>query len=173
MVYLSASQQIFQKQYGLGQEFPYIFASLAISVGFATFLNSRLVIRFGMMKLVHIAMLGYVLTSILYLILYANQPNPSVIILVSFFAVQFFCIGFLFGNLRALAMEPMGHIAGVGSALNGFISTVMAVPIADYIGSFVDETVIPLFVGFSICGLISLILFYGQAPYMKRVFRTG
>ena len=73
MVYLSASQQIFQKQYGLGQEFPYIFASLAISVGFATFLNSRLVIRFGMMKLVHIAMLGYVLTSLLYLLLYANK----------------------------------------------------------------------------------------------------
>ncbi|MEM1002734.1 MAG: multidrug effflux MFS transporter [Bacteroidota bacterium] len=173
MVYLSSSQQIFENQYGLGKEFPYIFASLAISVGFATFLNSRLVLKYGMMKLVHIAMLGYVLTSILYIVLYANQPNPSVVVLVSFFAVQFFCIGFLFGNLRALAMEPMGHIAGIGSALNGFISTVMAVPIADFIGSFVQDSVIPLFIGFSVCGIISLVLFYGQAPYFKSVFKTS
>ena len=172
MVYLSASQQIFEDQYGLGQEFPYIFASLAISVGFATFLNSRLVVRLGMLKLVHIAMLGYVFTSILYLVLYANHPNPSVVILVSFFALQFFCIGFLFGNLRALAMEPMGHIAGIGSALNGFLSTVMAVPIADFIGSFVKDSVTPLFIGFSVCGLISLVLFYGQMPYFKRLFST-
>jgi DHA1 family bicyclomycin/chloramphenicol resistance-like MFS transporter len=173
MVYLSASQQIFETQYGLGEEFPYIFASLAISVGFATFLNSRLVVRFGMMKLVHIAMLGYVLTSLLYILLYAQQSNPSVVVLVSFFAVQFFCIGFLFGNLRALAMEPMGHIAGIGSALNGFISTVMAVPIADFIGSFVEDTALPLFIGFSICGIVSLLLFYGQSPYMKRVFKPS
>jgi DHA1 family bicyclomycin/chloramphenicol resistance-like MFS transporter len=95
------------------------------------------------------------------------------VVLVSFFAVQFFCIGFLFGNLRALAMEPMGHIAGIGSALNGFISTVMAVPIADFIGSFVDDSVIPLFVGFSVCGLLSLVLFYGQTAYFKKALRTS
>lgn len=170
MVYLSASQQIFEYQYGLGKEFPYIFASLAISVGFATFLNSRLVVKYGMMKLVHLAMIGYVGTSVLYVSLYANQPNPSIAILVAFFAVQFFCIGFLFGNLRALAMEPLGHIAGIGSALNGFISTIMAVPIADFIGGFVVDSVTPLFVGFSACGIISLILFYGQAPYFKALY---
>ena len=118
-------------------------------------------------------MLGYVLTSILYIVLYANQPNPSVIVLVSFFAVQFFCIGFLFGNLRALAMQPMGHIAGIGSALNGFISTVMAVPIANFIGGFVSDSALPLFIGFSICGVISLILFYRQAPNFKALFKSA
>jgi DHA1 family bicyclomycin/chloramphenicol resistance-like MFS transporter len=69
---------------------------------------------------------------------------------LAFFALQFFTIGFLFGNLRALAMEPMGHIAGVGSALNGFISTVMAVPIANFIGGFVvgfGYTIIYWFLG--------------------------
>ena len=46
-----------------------------------------------------------------------------------FFSLQFFCLGFLFGNLRAIAMEPVGHIAGIGAAITGFISTLMAVPI--------------------------------------------
>lgn len=173
MVYLSTSQQIFENQYGLSEEFPLIFASLAISVGFATFLNSRLVIRFGMKNLVHIAMLGFVLVSLLFLILYPNGQNPAVAVLVSFFAIQFFCIGFLFGNLRALAMEPMGHIAGVGSALNGFISTVMAVPIANVIGSFVEDSVTPLFIGFLVCGLISLILFYGQSNILQKVLKQA
>jgi DHA1 family bicyclomycin/chloramphenicol resistance-like MFS transporter len=72
--------------------------------------------------------------------------------------LQFFAIGFLFGNTRALAMEPIGHIAGIGAAINGFVSTMMAVPIATYIGGFVQTTALPLFVGFFICGSISLIL---------------
>jgi DHA1 family bicyclomycin/chloramphenicol resistance-like MFS transporter len=37
MVYLSSSQQIFQSQYNLEEEFPFIFAGLAISIGAAVF----------------------------------------------------------------------------------------------------------------------------------------
>jgi len=55
MVYLSTSQQIFQEQYQLAELFPYIFASLAISVGLATFLNSRLVVKYGMMRMSYLA----------------------------------------------------------------------------------------------------------------------
>lgn len=160
MVYLSTSQQIFEKQYDLAEEFPLIFASLAISVGLATFMNSQLVVRFGMKRIVHIAMISFIVISIVFIALYHSGNNPSIGILITFFALQFFTIGFLFGNLRALAMQPMGHIAGIGSALNGFISTVMAVPIADYIGGFVVDSVAPLFIGFLVCGLISLILFH-------------
>jgi DHA1 family bicyclomycin/chloramphenicol resistance-like MFS transporter len=56
-------------------------------------------------------------------------------------------------------MEPLGHIAGIGAAINGFVSTVMAVPIANYIGSFVKTSVLPLFIGFSIFGILSLLVF--------------
>ncbi|WP_179346536.1 multidrug effflux MFS transporter [Winogradskyella ursingii] len=170
MVYLSTSQQIFENQYNLAEEFPLIFASLAISVGLATFLNSQLVERFGTRKIVHIAMLSFVIISLLFIILFRSGQNPSVEVLIGFFAVQFFCIGFLFGNLRSLAMEPIGHIAGIGSALNGFISTVMAVPIANYIGGFVIDSVAPLFVGFLVCGIISLALFYSDSPKFIRAF---
>jgi DHA1 family bicyclomycin/chloramphenicol resistance-like MFS transporter len=52
MVYLSSSQQIFQNQYNLEEEFPYIFAGLAIAIGAAVFLNGVLVIKFGMEKLI-------------------------------------------------------------------------------------------------------------------------
>jgi len=158
IVYLSGSQQIFQQQYGLVDEFPYIFAGLAISVGTATFLNGTLVLKFGMEKLVTIALFSFFGIPLLYIILFYNASNPDIIILLTFFALQFFAIGFLFGNLRALAMQPVGHIAGIGAAITGFISTLMAVPISTYIGKFIEGTALPLFVGFLICGLLSIFI---------------
>lgn len=159
MVYLSTAQQIFEQQYNLGDKFPYIFASLAIAVGLATFLNSRYVIRFGMWRIAYAATIAYCLVSLLYVILFKSGVNPSIEVLIVFFALQFFAIGFLFGNLRSLAMQPLGHIAGIGAAINGFFSTVMAVPIANYIGGFVSNSVLPLFIGFSVFGILSLLVF--------------
>ncbi len=168
MVYLSASQEIFQNQYGLVEEFPFIFAALAISVGFATFLNGTLVLKYGMYKMVRAFMIAFTTIPILYLLFFYGTTNPSVYILVSFFGLQFFSIGFLFGNLRSLAMQPVGHIAGIGAAINGFVSTVMAVPIATYIGGFVKNTASPLFVGFLICGSCSLMIL----GMLKRIVKT-
>ncbi|WP_299158002.1 multidrug effflux MFS transporter [uncultured Tenacibaculum sp.] len=158
MVYLSASQQIFQEQYHLIDEFPYIFAGLAISVGFATFLNGTFVMKYGMHKLVSVFLIVFTIIPIIYIFLFYQKENPSISILLTFFALQFFAIGFLFGNLRALAMQPVGHIAGIGAAINGFVSTIMAVPIATYIGKFVITSTLPLFIGFLICGVLSIIL---------------
>ncbi|MFV0540745.1 MAG: multidrug effflux MFS transporter [Aestuariibaculum sp.] len=159
MVYLSTSQQIFEKQYNMGNMFPYIFASLSISIGLATFFNSRLVTKFGMFRMGYWSSIAYALISLLYIALFWSGTNPNVYILVSFFAIQFFAVGFLFGNLRALAMQPLGHIAGIGAAINGFLSTVIAVPIANFIGTFVTTSVLPIFIGFSIFGSLSVLTF--------------
>jgi len=171
MVYLSTSQHIFQQQYNLGEHFPYIFASLAIVIGLATYFNSILVMRFGMKNLVNLALISFVLISFSYIVFYWSGKNPSIEILLIFLSLQFASVAFLFGNLRALAMEPMGHIAGIGSALNGFISTVMAVPIANYIGSFVNDSVAPLFLGFAVCGVVSIALFYLNSNTLRKLFR--
>jgi DHA1 family bicyclomycin/chloramphenicol resistance-like MFS transporter len=163
-VYLSSSQQIFQEQYFLKDEFPYIFAGLAVAIGLAIFLNGTFVIKYGMEKLITRALILFFMVSILYLVIFYGSPNPPVTVLLAFFALQFFAIGFLFGNLRALAMEPVGHIAGVAAAITGFISTLMAVPISIFIGRFVSDTALPLFIGFSISGAISILILL----YVKR-----
>ena len=141
-------------------EFPFIFAGLAISIGLSTFLNGTLVLRFGMRRLAFMALTAFFSISMLYVLLFWNLgQNPPVLILIIFLSIQFFSLGFIWGNLRSIAMEPIGHIAGIGAAITGFISTMLSVPIATYIGSFVDTTVLPLFVGLAICGLVSLIIF--------------
>jgi MFS transporter, DHA1 family, multidrug resistance protein len=170
MVYLSTSQQIFQLQYDLTEEFPFIFAGLAISVGIATFLNGTLVLKYGMEKLITLAMVGFFLISIVYIALFYNTTNPNVAILLTFFGLQFFALGFLFGNLRALAMEPVGHIAGIASAITGFISTMMAVPISSYIGKFVVDTALPLFIGFAISGLLSIFILVYLKVYVRKSY---
>ena len=127
-------------------------------MGVASFSNGTLVIKYGMKKMVTVALYSYFGISMLYILLYYNSSNPSIGILFTFFALQFFAIGFLFGNLRALAMQPIGHIAGIGAATTGFISTLMAVPISTFIGGFVANTALPIFIGFVICSLLAIIV---------------
>jgi len=166
ITYLSTSQQIFVNQYGLEKEFPIIFASLAIAVGTATFLNGILVLKYGMERLIRISLMACCAISLTYVILFYNSgSNPPVAVLITFFGLQFFSLGFLFGNLKSVAMQPIGHIAGIGAAITGFISTIMAVPIGIYIGSFIHTTALPLFIGFFLCGSVSL----GIIFYLKRL----
>lgn len=163
MVYLSSSQQIFQNQYHLEAEFPYIFAGLAIAIGAAVFLNGVLVVKYGMEKLITTALISFFVVSATYIALFYNSLNPDVRVLLLFFAMQFFSIGFLFGNIRAMAMQPVGHIAGTAAAVTGCISTIMAVPISIYIGRFIADTALPLFVGFSLCAALAI----GLLIYLK------
>jgi len=158
LVYLSGSQQIFEMQYGLKEEFPLIFAGLSIAIGIAIFTNGSLVVRFGMLRLVTLSLYAFFTISALFVVMFYGQPNPSIGVLMAFFAVQFFAIGFLFGNLRALAMEPMGHIAGMAAAITGLISTLMGIPISTFIGRYIENSVLPIFIGFFICGLLSILV---------------
>ncbi|MEC7263436.1 MAG: multidrug effflux MFS transporter [Bacteroidota bacterium] len=159
LVYLSSAQHIFEDQYALKEVFPYIFAGLAVSIGLSTFLNGTLVMRFGMRKLSLMATIVFCLVALIYSVVFLNSPNPSIYVLVGFLSVQFFCLGFMWGNFRSIAMEPIGHIAGIGAAINGFVSTVLSIPIATFIGEFVKNSVWPLFAGLAICGLCSLAIF--------------
>ena len=169
MVYLSTAQQIFQTQYNLKEQFPYIFAGLSIAIGSATLLNATLVLKYGMEKMVTAALFSFFSVSLLYIFLFLNSANPSIFVLLIFFGLQFFAIGFLFGNLRALAMEPIGHIAGIGAAITGFLSTMMAVPISTFIGKFVTATALPLFIGFLICSTMALLILVYLKIYVKNV----
>ena len=80
-------------------------------------------------------------------------------------------IGFLFGNLNALAMEPLGHIAGVGAAMIGSLSSLISIPLGILIAGAFNGTVLPLVTGFSLCGLVVLfsIIWAEKNPQSKVV----
>ena len=106
--YLSSAQQIFQDLYGQGLLFPFIFGTLALSLGCALFFNSRIVMRLGMRRLVDRAMMTFsVLSSAYFAIVCLFDGRSPFWMLMVFLLAAFFCIGFLFGNLNAIAMRPV------------------------------------------------------------------
>lgn len=158
IAYLGSAQQIFQEQYQMINEFPYIFGGLALALGLSTLLNSSLVLRYGMLKMVNFSLYISVLSSFAYILCFLNVPNPPLSLLLAFIVVQFLALGSIPGNLSALAMQPLGHIAGIGAAIFSFISMTLGVIVAIVIGHFIQDTAIPLFVGFCLSGVFALIL---------------
>ncbi len=155
--YLNSAPQIFQIKYGLGELFPLYFAVLALSIGGASLLNGRLVMRHGMRRLSAWALGLLTGLSLAFLVL-ANLADgvPPLWALMAYMVVAFFCIGMLFANFSALAMEPLGHIAGVGAAVVGSLTTVISMILGTIIGQAYDGTVIPLVAGFALLGLAAI-----------------
>lgn len=155
--YLSSAQQIFTVTFGTGQHFPLYFAVAAISLGAASVMNSMLVMRLGMRLLTHRALVATSLFSAVFLVaaIFLGGVPPLWLFMAWLLAI-FFCMGILFGNLNALAMEPVGHMAGLGAALVGSISTVISLPLGWVVGATFDGGVTSLVAGFAVCGLASL-----------------
>jgi DHA1 family bicyclomycin/chloramphenicol resistance-like MFS transporter len=157
--YLNSAQQIFQVQYHRGVWSPFYYAVLALSIGGASLLNSRLVMRSGMRSLTRRAswILGWI--SILFLgVASILNGHPPLWGLMMYLIVSFFCFGLLFGNLNALAMRPLGHIAGSGAAMVGSFSILLAVPLGIVIGQAYNGTILPLVGGFAVLGIAAAIV---------------
>ena len=159
--YLSSAQQILQIQYALGNHFSIYFGVLAASIGMASLLNARLVMRFGMRRLSRTAMIVTALLSApFFLLAQYYQGNPPLAMLMTYLLCVFFFFGIMFGNLNALAMVPLGHIAGLGSAVVGSVSTLMSVMLGIIVADAYDGTILPLVAGFSVLSILGLITMY-------------
>lgn len=158
LTYLSASQTLFEDFYQVGDMFPLYFAVLAFSIGFASFVNGALVMRLGMFKLCVGALVGnIVMSAILVWVTVDNNGLPPLHVTMTILFVNFFFIGILFGNLNSMAMLPLGHVAGLGAAIIGSLSSGFSVPIAIFIGSFINETIYPIAYGFLGFGTVALL----------------
>ena len=147
--YLSASQTVFQVIYDTGEYFPLLFALLAFSIGLASLCNGMLVMRLGMQRLTFLALIGTVIFSfVLSGLVWHFDGVPPLFVFVSVMFIGFFCIGVLFGNLNAMAMAPLGHIAGLGAAFIGSFTSFIAVPIASFIANFINASLLPIALGF-------------------------
>jgi DHA1 family bicyclomycin/chloramphenicol resistance-like MFS transporter len=78
------------------------------------------------------------------------------LILVPYLMLTFFGIGILFGNLNALAMEPLGHLAGIGAAVVGSLSTLISMVLGTMIGRSYNGTILPLVASIAILSGISI-----------------
>ena len=155
--YLSSASQVLQQQYALGVHFPFYFGSLALCIGMASFANSRLVIRLGMRRITSFALAMMAGSSIIFFcVAFWQAGHPPLWSLMLWGMCTFGSFGMLMGNFNALAMEPLGHIAGIGAGVVTSLTTICGVLLGTIIGQSYDGTVLPLIGGFALFGSLSL-----------------
>lgn len=157
LAYLSSAQQVFQDALGVGELFAIYFGLAALAIGAASIVNAGLVMRLGMRRLTRLGFIGMVVLSGVFLLyLFLIDPSPGIVVFMAWQLPTFFCIGLQFGNLNALAMEPLGNLAGLGAAVVGGVSTIVSVPIGWFIASLFDGGLEPLIAGFCVLGIAAL-----------------
>ncbi len=159
IAFVSSAQQIFVDEFHAGQRFTILFAVCAFSMGCASFANSRLVERLGTRLISQSAVLALIALSLLHLAVIATGTE-TLITYMLFQALSMTCIGLCGSNFGAMAMEPVGHIAGTASSIQGFITSVGAVIVGSLIGQAYDGTTYPLAIGYLAIGVGVLIVVY-------------
>jgi DHA1 family bicyclomycin/chloramphenicol resistance-like MFS transporter len=156
--FINSAQQVYVGIYGLGVWFPVAFAAVALFMALSSFVNAKLVGRFGMRKLSHGSLLGFIAINLIWLVVQVVGPQPMPFFLfIGFFALAMFQFGWIGSNFNSLAMEPLGHVAGTASSVLGFMGTIGGSIIGAAIGQAFDGTALPMVAGFFVVSIIGLV----------------
>jgi DHA1 family bicyclomycin/chloramphenicol resistance-like MFS transporter len=155
--YLNSSQQTFDKVFGAADFFTIGFAIIAIGIAVSNFTNSRIVERFGARRVSQTALLTFIVLGALQLAAAEFAPTSLPLFLILLTA-NMAMIGFIGSNFSSIAMTPFGEVAGAASSFQTFVRTGLAASIGAVIGQQFDGSVVPVALGFMLCGLTALAL---------------
>lgn len=156
---LSSTQQVFDQRFGLAESFPRWFAVIALLSGLASLINARLVVTLGMRAMATGTLAAQAVNSGVIVGLFGAGLVPEWAAFWVYFywtVTVFFMAGLTIGNLNALALEPMGHIAGTAASVVTALATVLSVVVAVPIGLAFDGTPLPLIIGIFACTALAV-----------------
>ena len=153
--FISSIQQIVFDVFGRPEALALVFAMIAGPMALSSYANSRLVMRLGARRILLFALSAFTSVSVAHLIL-ASTVGEGLWAFVAMQAMTMIFFGMIGANAGALAMEPLGHVAGTASSLQGVITSVGGALIGFLIGQQFDGSIIPFLIGFSACGLGAL-----------------
>ncbi len=156
---LLSCQQVFGEVLGTGDSFPLWFGLMGFLASFANLVNARLVVRIGMRKIVRRALLVHGAFTLVFLMLQVTGLLPDALVFpVTFLwmTANFYLAGFGIGNINALALEPMGHMAGLAASIITAIATIGSAILSAPIGLAFDGTTLPLTFGILVLGAAAL-----------------
>ena len=157
MAYVGMVSQIFGDVFQRPRWMPAMFALCAITMGVAAFTNSRIVERLGMRLISHAALTCFIALNGLHLVV-ALAGLEQLWTFVAFQAASMGCFSLAVSNFGAMAMEPIGSVAGIGATLQGFISTCGGAIVGALIGRLFNGTTVPLVAGALCCGVVALLV---------------
>jgi DHA1 family bicyclomycin/chloramphenicol resistance-like MFS transporter len=157
--FIGSIQQIVYDVFKRPELLTAVFASVAGLMALGSFMNSRLVMRFGMRFLSHFALVVTTVLAVVHLtVILLGGENLWVFIVLQ--APMMAAMALANSNFSAMAMENMGEIAGTASSLQGFIATMGAAVLGAVIGQAFDGTTVPLYLGFTALGLTALLIVF-------------
>lgn len=157
--FIASAQQIYVDVFHVGEIFPVIFAGVAAVLAFSNYLNSRLVGRIGMRRLSQSALVLFLVISLAWLVVSLEMKMP-LWLFITFFACAMVPFGALGANFNALAMEPLGQLAGTASSILGFMQTFLGGILGTLIGQAFNGTVTPLAAGFCSVSVAALLMIF-------------
>ena len=158
---LSTTQLVFDRTFGWGDTFHLWFGGIALVAASASVLNAALVERLGMRYLVRVTLIAQVFVSAVFFaasLVLPTAGTAAFVLYLLWVTGLFFQAGLTIGNLNALAMEPMGHLAGLAASVVGSIATVGAVAFAAPIGLAYDGTTRPIALGVLALAILAALL---------------
>jgi DHA1 family bicyclomycin/chloramphenicol resistance-like MFS transporter len=158
--FLNSAQQVFVDVLGAGKLFTLIFAAIAGGIAVSSLINSHMVERLGMRLVSHVSLFGYLVFAIIHALV-AVSGHETLWTFSLLQAGMMFCFGMVMSNFGAIAMEPLGHLAGTAASVQGFITTIGGALFGFWIGQLFDGTTVPLtlgFAGFGIAGLVAVLI---------------
>lgn len=167
MTILTSVQMVYDITFGRGDSFPYWIGGVSLVAGTASILNAWLVVRLGMRFLVTVTLAGQICLSLVMLVSWLSLPMGNLLfgIFVLWQTGLFFQAGMTLGNLNAMAMEPLGHMAGTAASVIGAIATILGAALAVPVGLAFDGTPLPLAIGIGIEAMLAFALML----WMKRI----
>ena len=155
--FINSIQQIIFDVFGRPELIGLVFACIAGPMAASSYANSRLVMRYGSRRLLLIALSCFTAVALIHLAA-AEAVGETLWMFVAFQAATMIFFGMIGANAGALAMEPLGHVAGTASSVQGTITTIGGALIGFAIGQNFNGTTIPFLVGFTSCGSLALIV---------------
>ena len=155
LAYVATVPQIFAGAFHAPQLMAVTFAGCAGTMALASFLNSRIVERVGMHRVSHAALLGFIVVTAVHtgVAFFGHETIVTFAVLQS---ATMACFGLAVSNFGAIAMQPMGALAGSAASLQGVISTIGGAVVASLIGHQWSGTVTFLPAGAFGCGIVAL-----------------
>lgn len=153
--FINSAQQVFADALGAERWFTSVFALVAGFMAVSSFLNSRIVERLGTRRVSHWALLGFIAFAGTHAAV-ALAGHESLVAFTVLQSGMMFCFGLVGSNFGSMAMEPLGHIAGAASSVQGLVTTIGGALIGFVVGQQFDGTVVPLTLGFTACGVAAL-----------------
>jgi MFS transporter, DHA1 family, multidrug resistance protein len=162
--FINSIQQIVFDVFGRPDLMALVFASIAGPMALSSWLNSRIVERVGSRRIMLSALAAFTSFAALHLALVAFH-GETLLVFIILQALTMASFGLIAANLGAIAMEPLGHIAGTASSVQGAITTIGGSLIGLAIGQSFNGTTIPFLLGCTLCGLAALAMaFWTNRP---------